>query len=109
MEALNAVDQGAAEFTKACANAGIKRVQSVFWNVDIYRSITPDILHQLYQGLLKHLIGRCFLILIDDLYLAVSARNSAPIQQLYQFLMQNIRCIWCVFFLFLTAINAICC
>jgi len=32
-----------------------------FWKnlpyVDIYHSITPDILHQLYQGLLKHLIG----------------------------------------------------
>ena len=42
-------------------NAGIKSVQCVFWKnlpyIDIYRSITPDILHQLYQGLLKHLIG----------------------------------------------------
>ena len=60
-EALNAIDKGATEFTKACANAGIKPVQYVFWKnlpyVDIYCSITPDILHQLYQGLLKHLIG----------------------------------------------------
>ena len=60
-EALNAIDKGATEFTKACANAGIKPVQCIFWKnlpyVDIYRSITPDILHQLYQGLLKHLIG----------------------------------------------------
>ena len=60
-EALNAIDKGAAEFTKSCANAGIKPVQCVFWKnlpyVNIYRSITPDILHQLYQGLLKHLIG----------------------------------------------------
>ncbi|KAF8810553.1 hypothetical protein BYT27DRAFT_7016097, partial [Phlegmacium glaucopus] len=51
-EALNAIDKGAAEFTKACANAGIKPVQCVFWKnlpyVDIYRSITPDILHQLF-------------------------------------------------------------
>ena len=61
MEALNAIDKGAAEFTKACANAGIKPVQCIFWKnlpyVDIYRSITPNILYQLYQGVLKHLIG----------------------------------------------------
>ena len=61
IEALNAIDKGAAEFTKACANAGIKPVQCVFWKnlpfVDIYHSITPNILHQLYQGLLKHLIA----------------------------------------------------
>ena len=61
MEALNAIDKGAAEFTKACANAGIKPVQCIFWKnlpyIDIYCSITPDILHQLYQGVLKHLIG----------------------------------------------------
>ena len=61
IDALNAIDKGAAEFTKACADAGIKPVQCVFWKnlpfVDIYRLITPDILHQLYQGLLKHLIA----------------------------------------------------
>ena len=61
IDALNSIDKGAAEFTKACADAGIKPVQCVFWKdlpfVDIYRSITPDILHQLYQGLLKHLIA----------------------------------------------------
>jgi len=61
IEALNSVDRGATEFSKACAEAGIKPVQCVFWKnlpfVDIYRSITPDILHQLYQGILKHLIS----------------------------------------------------
>jgi hypothetical protein len=61
IEALNSINKGAAEFTKACASAGIKPVQCVFWKnlpfIDIYRSITPDILHQLYQGLLKHLIA----------------------------------------------------
>ena len=30
IEALNAIDKGASEFTKACANAGIKPVQCVF-------------------------------------------------------------------------------
>jgi len=61
IDALNSIDKGAAEFTKACAETGIKPVQCVFWKnlpfVDIYCSITPDILHQLYQGLLKHLIA----------------------------------------------------
>jgi len=61
IEALNSVDGGATKFSKACAEAGIKPVQCVFWKnlpfVDIYRSITPDILHQLYQGVLKHLIS----------------------------------------------------
>jgi len=61
IEALSSVDRGATEFTKACADAGIKPVQCVFWKnlpfIDIYRSITPNILHQLYQGVLKHLIS----------------------------------------------------
>ena len=31
IEVLNAIDKGAAEFTKACADAEIKPVQCVFW------------------------------------------------------------------------------
>ena len=61
INALNSIDKGAAEFTKTCADAGVKPVQCVFWKdlpfIEIYSSITPDILHQLYQGLLKHLIA----------------------------------------------------
>ncbi|KAH6906003.1 hypothetical protein BKA70DRAFT_1498918 [Coprinopsis sp. MPI-PUGE-AT-0042] len=41
--------------------AGVKPIQSPFWInlpfVHIHRSITPDVLHQLYQGVLKHLIA----------------------------------------------------
>ena len=59
--ALNSVSQGATEFSKTCAVEGIKPVQCVFWKdlpfVNIYSSIMPDILHQLFQGILKHLIA----------------------------------------------------
>lgn len=48
-------------FTKKCKEAGVKPIQHPFWRhlpfLNIYRSITPDILHQLYQGNIKHLIG----------------------------------------------------
>ena len=58
---LNSISQGATEFTKACATEGIKPVQCVFWKdlpyINIYSSIMPDILHQLFQGILKHLIA----------------------------------------------------
>ena len=46
---------------KTCANAGVKPLPEPFWKdlpyADIFCSITPDILHQLYQGIMKHLIS----------------------------------------------------
>ncbi|PPQ77052.1 hypothetical protein CVT24_009600 [Panaeolus cyanescens] len=61
IRALRKSRKGAREFTKACKEHGVKPVQSVFWkdlpHVDIYRAITPDLLHQLYQGVFKHLIS----------------------------------------------------
>lgn len=61
LDALDTIDQGATVFTRACKEASIKPIQQPFWKnlpfVDIFRSITPDILHQLYQGVVKHLIG----------------------------------------------------
>ncbi len=60
-KALNSVNKGVQAFTQACSDAGIKPVQEPFWKnlpfVNIFESITPDILHQLYQGLVKHLIA----------------------------------------------------
>ncbi|THU89883.1 hypothetical protein K435DRAFT_821260 [Dendrothele bispora CBS 962.96] len=47
-------------WTEHCFNSNIKPVQHPFWEdlpyTDIFRSITPDLLHQLYQGVMKHLI-----------------------------------------------------
>lgn len=49
------------EFTSACAKAGIKPIVHPFWEklpyCNIYRCITPDVLHQLYQGLIKHMVS----------------------------------------------------
>ncbi|KAJ7750298.1 hypothetical protein B0H16DRAFT_1843487 [Mycena metata] len=59
LDALAAFDEDPAEFVKKCKAAGIKPVIHPFWEglpfVDIYKSITPDVLHQLYQGVMKHL------------------------------------------------------
>ncbi|KZT63719.1 hypothetical protein DAEQUDRAFT_679874 [Daedalea quercina L-15889] len=52
---------GTAEYNAACAELGIKSIQHPFWEhlpyTDIYRSITPDVLHQLLQGIIKHLLS----------------------------------------------------
>ncbi|KAJ7655439.1 hypothetical protein B0H17DRAFT_1214018 [Mycena rosella] len=59
--ALAKADGNTAEFTRACAEAGIKPIYRPFWEdlpyVNIYLSITPDILHQLYQGVIKHVFA----------------------------------------------------
>lgn len=61
VDAFTSLDQGATAFRKNCKSAGVKPIQHPFWLdlpfVNIYRSITPDVLHQLYQGVVKHLIS----------------------------------------------------
>ncbi|KAL0568561.1 hypothetical protein V5O48_013420, partial [Marasmius crinis-equi] len=51
---------GTSGWAQACLDTNIKPVQHPFWEdlpyTDIFRSVTPDLLHQLYQGVMKHLI-----------------------------------------------------
>ena len=61
LDALGEVNTSATAFSRACREAGIKPVCHPFWEslpyVNVFRSITPDILHQLHQGVIRHLIG----------------------------------------------------
>ena len=60
-EALAKVDTSATMFMCACRDIGIKLIRAPFWKdlpfVHIYRLFTPDVLHQLYQGVIKHLLA----------------------------------------------------
>lgn len=61
LDALDLADGDPTAFAHACNEAGIKPVFHPFWEdlpyTNIYRSITPDILHQICQGVIKHLLA----------------------------------------------------
>ncbi|KAI0088972.1 hypothetical protein BDY19DRAFT_1006916 [Irpex rosettiformis] len=61
LDALATYDTDRNSFARTCRNAGIKPIPHPYWEdlpfVDIFMAITPDILHQLYQGLVRHLIS----------------------------------------------------
>ncbi|KAG2154332.1 uncharacterized protein EDB93DRAFT_1320044 [Suillus bovinus] len=61
LDALAALDDGNLSFVRACSAAGIKPIVHPFWEdlpfTNIFCVITPDVLHHLYQGLVKHLLG----------------------------------------------------
>ncbi|THU78566.1 hypothetical protein K435DRAFT_824095 [Dendrothele bispora CBS 962.96] len=52
---------GTDDWLGSCHRVNLKPVQHPFWEdlpyVDIFQCITPDVLHQLYQGVMKHLIS----------------------------------------------------
>ncbi|KAI9059490.1 hypothetical protein FKP32DRAFT_1614234 [Trametes sanguinea] len=58
---LAAKSLGSPDFDRACDAANIKPVQHPFWEdlpyLDIFQSITVDVLHQVYQGVFKHLVS----------------------------------------------------
>ncbi|KAG1731873.1 hypothetical protein EDD22DRAFT_788370 [Suillus occidentalis] len=60
LDALALIDEGDLAFVQACRAAGIKPVIHPFWEdlpyTNVFQAITPDVLHQLYQGLVKHLL-----------------------------------------------------
>ena len=61
LEALSTFEEDPGGYAATCADAGIKPIVHPFWEFlpysDIYLAITPDVLHQLYQGVMKHLIS----------------------------------------------------
>ncbi|KAI0060629.1 hypothetical protein BV25DRAFT_1789248, partial [Artomyces pyxidatus] len=61
LDALDTFHRGPADYVAACEAVGIKPVVHPFWQdlpyANVFAAITPDILHQLYQGMMKHLIA----------------------------------------------------
>ncbi|KAG2108065.1 uncharacterized protein F5147DRAFT_761177 [Suillus discolor] len=61
LAALNIADEDPIGFAERCAELRIKPIQHPFWQglpkSNIFHAITPDVLHQLYQGLVKHMIA----------------------------------------------------
>ncbi|KAF8995953.1 hypothetical protein BDQ17DRAFT_1330296 [Cyathus striatus] len=86
---LDTVSQDSTAFKQACAAAEIKPVQSPFWKnlplVNIYQSITPDVLHQLFQGVIKHIIS-WVRSAVGDAEVDVQCRRFLPNHHIHLFM-----------------------
>jgi hypothetical protein len=60
LNAFEKADSDPCQFLTACEAEKIKPLHHPFWQhlplVNIFQSLTPDVLHQLHQGVVKHLI-----------------------------------------------------
>ncbi|KAF5311326.1 hypothetical protein D9611_012561 [Ephemerocybe angulata] len=61
LDALDNLDDDPQGYRDLASELRVKPVVAPFWKdlplAHVYRSITPDVLHQLYQGVIKHLIS----------------------------------------------------
>jgi hypothetical protein len=63
LDALDVLDKSKdySNFAHTCADLSVKPLAEPFWKglpfTNIYQAITPDVLHQLYQGVFKHLLS----------------------------------------------------
>ena len=61
LDTYQLVDSDFHTFHHACSKVGMKLIYHPFWEslplVDVFCSITPDILHQVHQGMVKHIIS----------------------------------------------------
>ncbi|KAI0309378.1 hypothetical protein OF83DRAFT_71149 [Amylostereum chailletii] len=59
-DVFDLADDNPSQFHAACRNARLKPIFHPFWEdlpyTNIYASITPDILHQMHQGVIKHIV-----------------------------------------------------
>lgn len=70
IEAARANSTSISNFQERCKQDNVSGgVRYPFWegfpHCDIHMSITPDVLHQLYQGVVKHLIHWCSSVMTD--------------------------------------------